>query len=78
MGVVLYRFTVEGPYPFPVDMLRYDRCWPEREGIDTGAIARALDSAIQRRDRVTLIGLDHPTEGRWRSFGWSVISKEMM
>jgi hypothetical protein len=21
-------FTVEGTYPFPVDMLRYDMCWP--------------------------------------------------
>lgn len=30
----LHEFTVEGCGTFPVDMLRYDQCWPRRESQD--------------------------------------------
>jgi len=33
-----YEFTVEGRGWFPVDMLRYDQCWPRRESEDTPQI----------------------------------------
>jgi hypothetical protein len=58
---------------FPVDMLRYDGCTPERE-TDSSAIVQS----IQERD-VTLIRLRKTTPykeagltyARWQSFGWT-------
>lgn len=63
----LYRFTVSGTSPFPEDMLRYDACWP----------ASQSDVPLPRRftgemHHVRLLGIHQPTEGRWRSFGWTV------
>ena len=80
------QFTVIGRGVFPLDMLRYDGCYPKLE----------TDTAIMRKDglrEVTLrrgeMWLDHdnyrpgdygnptvwsPTVGRWNSFGWAVLS----
>ena len=77
------QFTIIGRGEFPLDMLRYDGCYPKLE----------TDTAIMRKDglrEVTLQrGLDHdnyrpgdygnptvwsPTVGRWNSFGWAVLS----
>ena len=60
-------FTVEGSSPFPIDMLRYDLCWP----------AKADDAAWIPRSgsgrHINLKGLKTPTIGRWESFGWKVV-----
>lgn len=71
------EFTVEGPGPFPIDMLRYDQCWPKREGEDSKGIE---DSFPARRirgvlTRVTLVtdAPNAPTVGRWESFGFKVV-----
>ena len=67
----LYRheFTVSGRDTFPVDMLRYDACWP-----DTSESAIQLLSEDTRA--VMLVcwrpKLWVPTIGRWQSFGWHV------
>ncbi len=66
------KFRVEGRGPFPVDMLRHDRCWP-----DTAADAIALECTLeQARDvrSVTLATIDKwsPNRARWLSFGWPV------
>lgn len=80
-------FTVEGSFPFPTDMLRYDQCWPYREGEDSIELAEAMsgttDRILRKRDpehkprkrRITFMShkLSAPTEGRWESFGWSVV-----
>jgi len=61
---------VEGRDEFPIDMLRYDQCWPERE-LDSGLIQRHGENRIilVRGDRT--IG---PTVDRWKSYGWKVLT----
>jgi hypothetical protein len=65
------KFKVEGSGEFPVDMLRYDTCFPLTEN-DAHVIA------LQRGTRqVTLVRRSlvptEPTAGRWQSFGWRII-----
>lgn len=72
-----YTFTVTGKGLFPFDMLRYDRCTPKTEADsrvieDTTRRARTPDARLPKR--VTLVGAQAPTEGRWHSFGWTVES----
>ncbi len=83
----VHKFTVEGRGRFPIDMLRFDRCWPR----DTDATAN-IDWAMYpeldaKRNigpyRVTLLHNDErrhwePTAARWSSFGWSVVSHEVI
>lgn len=71
----LYSYVVVGSGNFPLDMLRYDGCWPEDstalasmtlrhdEVAEPGAFHRALR-------KVTLRGVHPPTEARWASFRW--------
>lgn len=75
-----YEFTVESAHDmFPIDMLRYDCCWPKSESKDSVAITVSLDSRAFRLRHVpqsiTLVGLREPTAGRWESFGWKVTSQ---
>ena len=70
------KFTVEGTFPFPVDMLRYDRCYPadSESAINITYSNNHESGGLQ----VTLIARVEskqwkPTEGRWQSFGWKVV-----
>lgn len=72
-------FTVEGTYPFPVDMLRYDACYPltSHDAVQMAAMIqfpRRADSKDRPR-QVTLRthAYGRPTVGRWESFGWHVV-----
>jgi hypothetical protein len=75
------RYKVRGRYPFPIDMLRYDRAYPNTErdsalvGVTDG-LCRVAGDATSQPVEITLVcrGLapHHPTIGRWRSFGWEV------
>lgn len=68
----LYEFTVTGSRDFPVDMLRYDRCWPAHES-DSTTMATACDpGALGLSLTIVMRGMRSPTVERWRSFGWSV------
>lgn len=72
----LVKFTVSGSGDFPMDMLRYDACWPETPH----------EITHEGRREVTVIGYcrttpcfkrtgqpgEYPTFDRWRSFMWSV------
>lgn len=63
----LYTFSVTGHGTFPVDMLRYDQCWP--------ASTAAAVSLLLLDDEIRTVGLSSytpPTDARWRSFGWLV------
>lgn len=73
-----YRKTeivVRGNGNFPFDMLRYDNAAPASSE-DASSIAN-IDEAFVYRDvklnRFSYEG-DKATEGRWRSFGWVVVS----
>jgi hypothetical protein len=70
------RFNVAGKWPFPLDMLRYDGCWPA-ESEDVDKLDRLLNDTeirVTRRFYLTLATAKHgsPTVERWQSFGWDV------
>lgn len=80
----MITYTVEGHTPFPIDMLRYDSCFPAHEK-DSHLIIRTLDETITpplgpEPYRVEVSTLrDHRTHAmiltpaRWKSFGWRVM-----
>ena len=67
-------FTVQGRGQFPLDMLRYDSCYPatqqdvvvmeDREVEREVTVERTLDSWTKAWK---------PTFGRWESYGWKVV-----
>lgn len=67
------RFRVEGRGAFPLDMLRYDMCYPAR-GEDAIAMEWDLDPNFRETRSVWLVAhaSSAPTIGRWASFGWRV------
>ena len=65
------RFTVSGDFSFPIDMLRFDQCFPaSQEDV----------RAISQKDSIREVNLIQYHEGktsrvtpaRWRSFLWEV------
>lgn len=78
-GAKTVIFTVEGGGTFPIDMLRYDACYPASE-TDSFA-AMSWENMPTGRRRVTLKhrvakdeNLNHyPCEDRWKSFTWNVV-----
>ena len=68
-----FKFTVEGTGAFPVDMLRYDSCWPLNQAHDSVAIASSFSTRnLGVPWKISLVGNKEPTCGRWASFGWKV------
>lgn len=74
------RYTVQGRGAFPIDMLRYDACYPATEQ-DAGLIEDLLRHPHIDRNphEVTIETHRTPrthavivTWGRWESFGWTV------
>lgn len=71
------RFTVEGRGSFPLDMLRYDHCWPS----DSGSV-KLIEAGMMplAKARVIVLLRDvfdkeaQPEIRRWQSFGWRVTS----
>lgn len=77
---MIVKFTVQGTHPFPMDMLRYDSAYPA-----TGESAVRIEKSICDYTRadpepivIELVGPRNPTEGRWNSFGWQVLSKVVL
>jgi hypothetical protein len=77
-------FAVAGPPPFPLDMLRFDCCWPATEE-DAAALVRSLRGLIPGRTlsqggsteticlrRPNTVG--GPTVARWEVYGWHVVA----
>ena len=79
MPVYVQEFEVEGSGDFPMDMLRYDRCYPAREGTDSANLcaSRYRRSRLPRRKIMLrrLVTNRHamPTSVRWESFGWWIV-----
>lgn len=71
-----YRFTVRGGMRFPLDMLRYDGCWPA-SGEDASTIGEMIGPYKDRPQvaEVELVSTRPPTEGRWASFSWYVVKQ---
>jgi hypothetical protein len=74
-----YEFTAHGRYPFPLDMLRYDACYPLGSG-DVSKMQEVISgprvpTLVRERPilAIRLVSYAHaPTVDRWRSFGWVV------
>lgn len=65
-----------GRTSFPIDMLRYDACWPESES-DVAAIKNPVrHRGDDNCTRVVLVSdsPNAPERARWASFGWHVVT----
>ena len=73
------QFTVLGRGVFPLDMLRYDGCYPKLE-TDTAIMGEeglrevTLHKTLNWGHAHELLKVWVPTVGRWNSFGWAVLS----
>jgi hypothetical protein len=69
-------FEVQGRGQFPLDMLRYDECYPVRSE-DVNALVCRDDDRASRALRTVRLGAHKPmyriTQARWDSFGWKVL-----
>lgn len=76
MKLMPIQITVRGSGEFPIDMLRYDGCFPLSEG-DARLIRDSFDGFAKKRTVVLLRphGYKHwqPSFKRWKSFGWEVV-----
>jgi hypothetical protein len=68
----IYSFKVEGGGAFPLDMLRYDRCWPAPSQ-DVALIIEPPKGFKPYSVELHSTINHFPTEARWNSFGWRVI-----
>lgn len=81
IGMYEYSFIVVGSTQFPLDMLRYDGCYPGGSE-DAQAIQDSLDEGYTYPSKAKPITLHkwsdnprwQPTQGRWESFCWKVMS----
>ena len=80
-----YQFTVTPKHnitQFPMDMLRYDRCYPltERDAQEIERCSTITATAWTRREiKIKLQSNDRsPTADRWDSRGWRVTRSEYM
>ncbi len=76
MDLYEHFFTVWGTAPFPIDMLRYDCCWPASPA-DSLAIERSVGNRDSQSVVVRLMSRVHrrhwrPATDRWRTFGWRI------
>ena len=62
-----YNYEVQGVPPFPLDMLRYDECWPVSSGSVDGLTENGKSMVTVRLRSNKL-----PTGERWHTFGWAV------
>lgn len=67
------RYVVEGSGDFPIDMMRYDCAYPERES-DARAVLRHEPRRIGLVQRS--VHSNGPNIARWRSFTWRVVEVE--
>jgi hypothetical protein len=85
MALHLRHFTVRGRGEFPLDMLRYESCWPY-SGEDVAHIEPSYATA-QNREELAMREVrlckyasskrgPFVTIGRWDSFNWQVIKED--
>ena len=79
MKLVTFKVRMRQRFKFPVDMLRYDHCWPASEQ-DSVAMTTAVKSSkdwveMYVAENIHFIVLNGHgcTPERWQSFGWEVL-----
>ena len=76
----IVKFIATGIGAFPLDMLRYDHCWPSTSDsvskmTDEGhrGIEMSMATSLGIRDaRNAVMDGNAVTVGRWNSFGWEI------
>lgn len=68
------KFKVKGTGQFPLDMLRYERCWPA----DSDMVLELVPPHTKEERVVELcrhvdFKKELPTAGRWQSYRWQVV-----
>jgi len=74
-----YTFEVKptrGLLSFPLDMLRYDCCYPLSE-CDASCLRFATEGVIETPVIIALTGHRVPTFQRWLSFGWEAYNLKL-
>lgn len=76
------EFRVVGRGDFPMDMLRYDSCWPkDSESASEMHFDFLKGEAAYHawREQLRLVSLrtvsNQPTPARWQSMGWIVVNE---
>lgn len=64
-------FEVKGRGYFPLDMLRYDACWPHRQE-DVTEMCEDSAHRVPGERAIQMASRQEPTIRRWESFGWTV------
>lgn len=77
MKLVRQTATVKGHGQFPIDMLRYDHCWPKTDD-DSERIVRSIDRISYPEDVEVTLERKAPkghawTLDRWKSFRYVVV-----
>jgi hypothetical protein len=75
MATYSIKFTVKGKGHFPMDMLRYDGCFP-RDSRDVERLTYFEQDDPARTITLitrTTLKVWTPTAARWASFGWQVV-----
>ena len=69
-----YEYSVAGYGAFPLDMLRYDACYPatSEDAVEIGGSMYSRASQRLRTVRVRSV-VKPATAERWQSFGWKVV-----
>lgn len=73
----VHTVRVLGKFRFPIDMLRYDGLCPSKEE-DSSEISGSLGDDEWETAPIELNCIApknwKPTEARWKSFGWNILS----
>lgn len=74
----LHKFVVQGQAFFPLDMLRYDTCYPSC----SDAITKMAALKSEHPRKIQLTARAHkdwkPCTPRWATFGWKVIQHDIV
>lgn len=70
-----FRYTVQGRWPFPADMLRHDNSHAAslHDQETVVALSDELVCGLDGEVRIRLTGDQLPNMARWESFGWKVV-----
>ena len=75
--ICTHEFEVTGKGHFPIDMLRYDRCFPADAESSTAIAVEMPNLYVDRVGRLvriatSIVVAERITLKRWESFGWKV------
>lgn len=79
----LHEATIHFHGSFPLDMLRFDSCWPKQE-TDAAIIESSFRRGADNMSVRVLCRKEHKspelawTDGRWESFGAKVSKKRLL